>query len=131
MRVTLPVTGTMVMTPRPWRAALALAMSLLTMTAGRALVGLGSADTIEIGQTDLTAQHAGTVECGRFPRSASPEASHSSQAAAYASSRSGSPSSRIACWMAADRDARPAVWAYLSNAATSSSDRLTLNFILE
>lgn len=59
---------------------------------------------------------------------ASSEDSHSDQASAWASSNTRSGNCRMACWIAADRLFRPAACAKRSNAATSLSERVMVNF---
>jgi len=69
---TLLVTGTMVMTPRPCRAALALALSLLTITAGRrwlaSLPRTGSRSVRRISPRSMKE----SVGCGDIPRRSVP-----------------------------------------------------------
>ena len=73
---------TVVTTPRPSRAAVALARSLLTMTAGRRLFAspgrAGSRSVRRISPRSIN-ESVGSLES---QSTASPEASHSSQAAA-------------------------------------------------
>src|SRR5215469_8721526 len=70
MRPVLEVTGTTVITPRPRRAAAALAASLLTTTAGRILLAsdprAGSRLTWTISPRRTSVAKA--VACGDFPR---------------------------------------------------------------
>jgi hypothetical protein len=69
MRAMFDVTGTMVITPRPKRAAVELAPSLLTMTAGRRLFAsaplTGSKSTRRISDRCISRE---TVADNRFPR---------------------------------------------------------------
>ena len=57
IRAVLLVTGTTVTTPRPSRAAIALARSLLTITAGRRRVGLAPPPGVQVDEPDLAVRH--------------------------------------------------------------------------
>ena len=126
-RATLVVNGTTVMTPRPKRVAVALATSLLDI--GRApIVCLGPPARARSQRSGCprASRRIESVRHGGLQSAASPDESHSSQAAAYASLSSDVRSMRTAC-TAADRDSRPDFCVYSSRNAKSLSRQADAN----